>query len=295
MATKELFGEILAEAERLRSLWDDLSADIPVWHPRNEGDGDGSGDGAGDGADGAGADGDGAGSADGAAAGGAVAAGAAGADGDGADGDAAGDGDGAGGDRKKDPEFLLAQSRKHERRAKQAAKERDELAARLKKIEESNQSEQEKAIAKAREEAEDAVTSRYETERRGERLELAATRHATKGVKLEVDEDGKKVEKLVKFADPDDAIVHLERAIARGDIDKDDIFDDDGKIQAAGLAAALAELLEDKPHLRASDGSGGGGRRPQGGADAGRGAGGGKSLEDMSVEDHAKRKYGKST
>lgn len=177
-----------------------------------------------------------------------------------------------------------AMARKHEARAKKVAKERDELAAKQKKIDEANATDHEKAITKAREEATSEVTSKYETERRAERLELAVTRSATKGVKLTVDGE----EKTVKFADPDDAMAHLERAIKRGDVDGEDIYTDDGKVDKDALNTALVELLEDKPHLRASNGNGAADRKSSGDADLGKGKGGGKGLEDMSPEDHLK-------
>ena len=170
-------------------------------------------------------------------------------------------------------------SRKHERRAKTEKQRADELQAKLDKIAAENLSENEKALKAAREEAAAEVTTRYEAERRQDRLELATTRIATKGVKVGDD--------TVKFADPDDALAHLERAIKRGDIDGDEIFGDDGRVDSDALTAALAELLEEKPHLQATNGNG---RVPErkgaGDIDSGKGKGAGKSLEEMTPDDH---------
>jgi hypothetical protein len=164
-----------------------------------------------------------------------------------------------------DPDWKT-QSRKHERNWKNERKAREDAEAKLKEFETANASEQEKAIAKAREDATAEVTSKFEQERRQDRLEVATTRVATKGVTLGEGDDAK----TVKFADPEDALVHLERAISRGDIDGDEIFDGDGKVQTAALTTALTELLGRKPHLAAQDG----GKAPkvEGSADGGKGA-----------------------
>lgn len=160
-------------------------------------------------------------------------------------------------------------SRKHEREAKKARKEAEELRARLAERETADLSEHEKAIAAARAEATTAAKAEVEAERRHDRLEVAVTRAAAR-----------------TFADTDDALIHLERAVKNGDVDPEDIFDSEGKVKTDALKSALDELLERKPHLAATP------PRPPGPGsnDAGRGAGQGKSVEDMTVEDHFKRR-----
>jgi hypothetical protein len=58
-------------------------------------------------------------------------------------------------------------------------------------------------------------------------------------------------------------------------------------VQTDALKTALEDLLQRKPHLQAANGDG---RRGKGDPDAGKGAGGSKSMEDMTVEEHLKRK-----
>ena len=170
-------------------------------------------------------------------------------------------------------------ARKHEREARKARREREEFEARLRERESADQTDHEKAVAAAREEGERKAREESLKELRSDRLEVATTRLATKGVKVG--------EETVKFADPDDAIVHLERAIRRGDLDEDEVFDEKGKIQTEALATALAELLSSKPHLSAT--SQAGNRQRVGSADAGKGSGGPKDLEDLTVEEHLAR------
>ena len=167
-----------------------------------------------------------------------------------------------------------SEARKHERRAKQTARELSSLQSRLKEREDADKTEQEKAIEQAREQARAEALSEADKERRNDRLELAVTRLASRGFG-----DGD------RFADPDDALVYLERAIARGDVDPEDIFDDGGKVQTDAVQTALQELLENKPHLRAqTDGA----QRVPGSSDAGKGRA--KSGEDESVDDILARK-----
>ena len=156
------------------------------------------------------------------------------------------------------------ESRKHEARAKKAAKDLADAQAKLAERESENQSEQEKAIAKAREEAAAEVRTEADKERRKDRLEVAVTRLSAR-----------------TFADTEDALLHVERAIAAGDIDADDIFNDEGKVQTDALTTALNELLERKPHLKAAPG------QPAGDGDGGKGTGT-KDPESLSVEDHLK-------
>jgi hypothetical protein len=182
-----------------------------------------------------------------------------------------------------------AQARRHERLAKTERKQREEIAARLKEREQADQSEQEKAVAKAREEGETKARGEAEKERRADRLETAAIRLASRGLKVGAGEDTS----TLRFADPDDAFVHLERMIRRGDLDDSEIFDADGRVQTQPLTTALAELLADKPHLAAAGNGNSSTARVQGSADGGRGAGAGKALEEMSVEEHFKRLHQK--
>lgn len=176
-------------------------------------------------------------------------------------------------------------SRKNESRAKRLQRENEELERKLRDREDADKSEQEKALDKAREEARREALSEAEKERRGDRLELAVTRSASRGIKT--GEDGK----AVRFADPDDALARIERALAKGDIDDSDIFDEDGKVNTDALDDALGEILSAAPHL-AADGTA---PKPKGDPDSRKGdpaLKGQEELEAMSPEDHAKRKYG---
>ncbi len=191
-------------------------------------------------------------------------------------------GEGDSGEEKVD---WKQQSRKHERRAKEASKKAGELEARLKELEDAGASDQEKAVAKAREEA--AATAKAEAiaELREDRLEVAVTR-LSNGITVK---DGDKDVK-VSFADPDDALLHIQRAIKAGDVDEDDIFNEEGKVQTDALKTALIELLERKPHLKAtSDGGNAGAGKVAGSADGGKGSGAGKDEESLSPEERFAR------
>ncbi len=110
------------------------------------------------------------------------------------------------------------------------------------------------------------------------------TRLASKGVKVD---DGDGGTKVVKFADAEDAYVYLERSIARGEIDGEDIFDDEGRIQLDEVSSALAELLERKPHYAEQATDAPPAKKNHGSADAGKGRGSGRrSLEEMTPEEH---------
>lgn len=176
-----------------------------------------------------------------------------------------------------------AKSRKNETRAKKAERERDEALAKLKERDDADQTEHEKALAKAREEARSEALTEAEKDRRNDRLEVASTRLAAKGFEIGEGDQAK----TVKFADPDDALIHIERALRAGDVDEADIFGEDGKVQTAALQTALAEILDSKPHLRATENGG----TPKGDPDTRRGHTADKDLEAMTPEDHAKRKY----
>jgi hypothetical protein len=210
---------------------------------------------------------------------------------EGTDGARDGDGDGDGGEERTADEAakLRRELQKHrgtERRAKTAERELADLRKKLSEFEAQSLSETERALKQAREEAAAEVAGRYETERRAERLELAVTRQATRGVKLDDDE-------TVKFADPDDALAHLDRAIRRGEIDGNDIYDDQGRVQSDALESALADLLRARPHLQARPAGSSNGsadapdeRRRVADADAGRGRA--KDTGRVSVEDDLK-------
>lgn len=193
----------------------------------------------------------------------------------------------------KDDDWII-KSRKNETRAKKAerdrdkaAKERDELKARLAEIDAANLSDQEKAIAKAREEATSELTTKYEAEKRSDRIENAVTKLSLRGFKAK-DKDGN--ETTLRFADPDDAQLRIDRALSRGDLAYEDIYAD-GKVDQGAVTAFLTDLLEEHPRLRAPDANGGatngGGKPVDFGGGKGKG-GGGKSLEEMTPDDHLK-------
>jgi flagellar biosynthesis/type III secretory pathway protein FliH len=183
--------------------------------------------------------------------------------------------------KDKTAEEYRKELRNYERNAKRAsAKDKKEITAlkdKLQKREDADKSEQQKAVDKAREEGKTEAQQAAEKERRQNRLEVAVTRLAAKGIKVGEGEDAK----TVRFADPEDALVHLERAIATEEVD--DPFDDQGKVKADALSEALTELLERKPHLQAKEEET---PKPAGDADAGKGGDGAKALADMSPEEH---------
>lgn len=132
-----------------------------------------------------------------------------------------------------DTEKWKALARKHEA----DAKANKAAAARLAEIEAAQQSDMEKAVAAARKETEDAVRSEVRRERVLDRIEVLAAKD---------------------FADPEDARLRLgQRA--------DEFVGDDGTVDAKAIAAALADLLKNKPHLAAAQPDG----RPRGNADIG--------------------------
>jgi hypothetical protein len=145
-----------------------------------------------------------------------------------------------------------AESRKHEKRAKENHSRVQELEARLSEIENASKSDTEKALEKARKEARAEAEAELQKERRSDRLHVAVARHAR------------------DLADVDDVILNLERG------DTDALFDKDGKVDNDALKAALKTLLSEKPHLKAT------GSKPQGDADAGKGeSGGSTSFNDL--------------
>lgn len=179
-------------------------------------------------------------------------------------------------------------ARRHEREAKKARKRAKELEDQLKNLKDKDKTDQEKALEKARDEAKSEAKSEYDKSLRSSRLEVSVTRLASKGIKVGEGDDAK----TVKFADSEDALVHIERAIDKGDIDPEDIFDSEGKVKVDALTSELTDLLDSKPHLAGGSGSGGEGKKKKtadGDADGGKGKGAGKSLDELSVEEHVKR------
>jgi hypothetical protein len=168
---------------------------------------------------------------------------------------------------------LRGEIQKHrgtERRAKNAEKEKKALEAKLKEFEDRDKTEQEKAIEKARKDAETEVTSKYETQRRDDKIESAVTKLALGGFKVGEGDD----QKTLKFADIDDAQLRLDRALRNGDLSYDDIYSD-GKVDRDAVRDFLTEVLEEHPRLQDGGGGASSGRRVEGGADAGKGKGGG--------------------
>lgn len=206
-------------------------------------------------------------------------------DGDGEGGDPDG-GEGDGGKEKTAEEYreeLRKSDRVRKRESAKSQKEIAELKKQLQEKEDADKTEHEKAIEKAREEAKAEALTEAEKGRRDDRLEAAVTRVAASiGVKIGEGDEAK----VVKFADSDDALVNIQRRIANGDIDADELFDGDGKVQTDALQSELATLLEDKPHLQAA--SNGGSKRPDGDGDGGKGSAG-KTGEEMSVGEHLKQ------
>lgn len=173
-------------------------------------------------------------------------------------------------------------ARRHEREAKAARKREADLQTKLKQRDDADKSEQQKAIDKAREDATAEVTTKYEAQQRTDRIENAVTKLSLRGFKAK--SDGKEI--TLKFADPDDAQLRVDRALRNGDLTYEDIYSD-GKVQTSVVIDFLTELLEEHPRLRAQDNA----STAKGAVDfdAGKGnGGGGKSLEDMSPDDHLK-------
>lgn len=237
--------DVLELAELLRPAWAEMSADIPATHPRCEGDSDADAD----------ADKD--------------------ADADDKDQSVDADKDADNDADKDEPDWKRErrESRKHERRAKAEKARNDSLQKEIDKLKASGKSDQEKAIEKAKEEAKAEAQSELDEERRGDRLEGAVLRLAAKGVKVGKGEDAK----TVRFDDPEDALVFIERAVSRGDLPADTLYDDSGRPKTDVLTEELVDLLERKPALAANGGTK---VEDPGDADAGKGKGK-KPSEDM--------------
>jgi hypothetical protein len=142
-------------------------------------------------------------------------------------------------------------ARKHEREAKKARAQLEELQGQLASREEAEKSETEKALDQARKEARAEAEAEFEQARRSDRLQVAVAKRAR------------------DLADVDDVVLNLKQG------DTDDLFDEDGSVRDDAITSALSGLLERKPHLKA-EGNG----KPQGDADAGRGAPAAKSPEE---------------
>lgn len=206
---------------------------------------------------------------------------------DGDEGEPADGGDAPTEDERKVRAEASKLTRRYERQAKNERQKREKLEKQLKEREDADKSEQEKAIEKARSEGEESARKQHEAERRQDRLESACVREAARGVTIKVDDEDKRI----RFADPEDAQLHLQRAIGRGDVDEAELFGEDGRVNSDVLKSTLGEILEEKAYLRAAgDGEKPKKEKPKGGADGGAGKEGGeKDLEEMSVDEHLKR------
>ena len=139
----------------------------------------------------------------------------------------------------------LAEERAARRKAERDAKT---IKSELEKLRTASQSEQEKALAKAREEGKTEGLSEIRLERVRDKIEAKAGG---------------------RMADPEDAAALL------GDLGQ--FVTDDGSIDTAAIGRAIDQLLKAKPYL-ATNGS----KRPTGGADGGA-RGNGKNPVDMNA------------
>lgn len=179
-------------------------------------------------------------------------------------------------------------ARKHENAAKRERKRREEAERKLADRDQADMTEHEKALEQARKEARDEALSEAEKDRRADRLEVAVTRLAARGVKIGEGDD----EKTIRFADAEDALLNVERAIRRGEIDEDEIYDSEGKVDNDALTKALTELAGAKPHLLADETERS--KLPKGDPDTRKGDPATTDLEAMTPEDHEKRKYART-
>jgi hypothetical protein len=194
--------------------------------------------------------------------------------------DAGAGADGSDGKPEKDwRKELRRYERTTERKRDRDKKELKEAQDKLKEREDEDKSEQEKAVEKAKEEGRSEALTEAEKDRRADRLESACVRQAAK--KIDVGEGDEK--KKVRFEDPEDFEVFLQRKIAKGDLDLEELFGDDGKIKADVLAEVAKEILEDRPRLAEDSGAGKEKKTPEGGADGGKGkeSGGEPSVADL--------------
>lgn len=131
-----------------------------------------------------------------------------------------------------DPAKELAKWKALSRKNEKAAKE---TQAELEKLRTASMSEQEKAVAQAREEGKAEAATAIQLERVRDKIEAKA------GGKL---------------ADPEDAAALL------GDLSR--FVQDDGTIDTAGIAEAIDNLVKTKPYLSAQPGNGSGEGGPRG-------------------------------
>jgi len=176
-------------------------------------------------------------------------------------------------------------SRKNERKANREKTAREEAEKKLRKREEEDESEAQKKVREAKEEGRQEALTETQKEARSTRLESAVTKAAVKKLKLGEGDDAEEA----RFADPEDAQILIERAIAKGDLEEDEVFNDKGQVDQEVIERELAGFLKRKSHLREG---GTEESKDHGDPDLGKGDPADGSLDSMSVEDHVKRKYG---
>jgi hypothetical protein len=183
------------------------------------------------------------------------------------DAQAAKDAQAADADKVQRGDNAQTKARKWERQAKRDREAREKLEAENKKLRESSQSDQDRALTEAKAQARTEALSEATPRMRALALELAVTRLASvRGIKVGDGEDAK----TVRFSDPDDVQMWLERQIRTGDLDEKDIYTDDGGVDRDALTDALVTLAAEKPTWLAGA-SNGGARKPAGDVDAGKG------------------------
>jgi hypothetical protein len=174
-------------------------------------------------------------------------------------------------------------SRKNENWANKEKKRREEVEAELRERKEKDETEAQKKVREAEEKGRKEAETEAQKEARSTRLESAVTKVAVKKLKIGSGDDAEEH----RYADPDDAQILIERAISRGDLDEDELFNEKGQVDTEVLERELAGFLQRKTHLRAepTKEAAGDGDLRKGGAASG-------DLEEMSIDDHVKRKYG---
>ena len=180
-----------------------------------------------------------------------------------------GDGD-AGAERVERDDDWQTKARKHESRSKRLERENARLKREAEERAAADLTDQERAIQEAREAGKSEAATAAQLERRTDRLENQVYRHAAAG-----------------FTDVEDAWLNIERAVARGDLELDDLVDDAGKVNQDALKSELDDLLKRKPQL--AKGAGNGNGNGHGSADGGAGSGAAGTIETASVEDHMRR------
>jgi hypothetical protein len=164
---------------------------------------------------------------DGAGGGGGTGGGAGGGTGDGGQGGSGGQGGGSGsGDKtftQDDVERMISDRLARERSKTADYDQLKEKAGKWDKHEADSASELEKATKKAADEAAEAARAEVRVERVLDKIEVAAAG---------------------KFADPEDAQLHLGKRAQ-------EFIGKDGSIDTKAIAAAVEQLLKDKPHLAA--------------------------------------------